>query len=100
MLLLSKLFKLFFGYFHPENISFDNLRGDLADISAEKEPLMVLFSGSNYMLSGYSDPTNISVYNGDKKIVEVTCPVIRLQQRHWLEFMPEHQCFFYSRTIG
>ena len=45
MLLFSKLNKIFFGYFDPENILLDNekkiFRGELTDISARKEALLV-----------------------------------------------------------
>ena len=44
MLLFSKLNKISFGYFDPENIILDNkinnFRGDLTDISAKKEALL------------------------------------------------------------
>ena len=41
MLLISKLNKIFFGYFDPENILLEkNNRGDLTDISAKKEALV------------------------------------------------------------
>ena len=43
MLLFSKLNKIVFEYFYPENISIDKVnnffRGDLTDISAENEAL-------------------------------------------------------------
>ena len=46
VLLFSKINKMFFGYFDPENIFLDNeiqkLWGDLTDISAKKETLQYI----------------------------------------------------------
>ena len=47
MLPFSKLNKIIFGYFDPENIFIDNkiinFRGDLTDSSAKKEALMATY---------------------------------------------------------
>ena len=47
VLLFSKLNKVFFGYFDPENdffqmIQINNCRGDLTDVSAKKEALSMI----------------------------------------------------------
>ena len=42
VLLFSKLIKIFFGYFDPENIFSDN-ENEITDISAKKEALPTRF---------------------------------------------------------